>query len=105
MSIEDKIIVTGAAGLVGHPADSATLARLYPGVAVIEANLIESLAGRLRYVQSVRPPGFGAEIPTARTAIAGLQIADTCSYYPDGRSISERVRVGRLPACAIDASR
>jgi hypothetical protein len=92
MSSERKIIVTGAVGLVGQN----------PGVEVIEANL---MAGRLRYAQPVRPPGFDAEIPTARTAIAGLQIADTCSYYSDDRSISESVRIGRLPACAIDAPR
>jgi hypothetical protein len=102
MSTEDKIIVTGCAGLVGQPADAATLARVNAGVEVIEANLFQSLAGRLRHAQPVRPRGFGAEI---RMAIAGLQIADTCSYYSDDRSIPERVRVGRLPACAIDPPR
>jgi nucleoside-diphosphate-sugar epimerase len=62
MSIERKIIVTGGAGLVGqnliprltargythivaidkHPANTATLARLNPGVEVIEADLARS---------------------------------------------------------------
>jgi hypothetical protein len=93
MSSERKIIVTGGAGLVGQN----------PGVEVTDANLIDSRARRLRYAQPVRPPGFGAAIPPAQTIIAGLQIADTCSYYSDDRSISESVRIGRLPACAIDA--
>ena len=32
------------------------------------------------------------------TSIAGLQIADTCFYYPEDRGISESVRFGKLMA-------
>ena len=67
-----------------------------------DADLIDSRVGRLRYAQPVCPPGFGATIPPVQTPVAGLQIADTCSYYPEDRGISESVRFGRLMARAID---
>jgi protoporphyrinogen oxidase len=68
-----------------------------------DADLIDSRVGRLRYAQPVCPPGFGAAIPPVQTPIAGLQIADTCSYYPEDRGISESVRYGQLMAGAIEA--
>jgi protoporphyrinogen oxidase len=68
-----------------------------------DADLIDSRVGRLRYAQPVCPPGFAAAIPPVQTPIAGLQIADTCSYYPEDRGISESVRFGQLMARAIDA--
>ncbi len=52
-------------------------------------------AGRLKHAQPVCPPGFAAMIPPVETAIAGLQIADTCFYYPEDRGISESVRLGK----------
>jgi protoporphyrinogen oxidase len=67
-----------------------------------EGDLIDCKVGRLRYAQPVCPPGFAALIPPVRTPIAGLQIADTCFYYPEDRGISESVRYGRLMARAID---
>jgi protoporphyrinogen oxidase len=67
-----------------------------------DADLIDCKVGRLRYAQPVCPPGFGAVIPPVQTPIAGLQIADTCFYYPEDRGISESVRYGRLMASAID---
>ena len=39
--------------------------------------------------------------PQVQTSIAGLQIADTCFYYPEDRGISESVRFGKLMARAI----
>lgn len=49
---------------------------------------------RLRYGQPICEPGFAAKIPPVQTPIAGLQIADTCFYYPEDRGISESVRLG-----------
>ena len=66
-----------------------------------DADLIDSRVGRLRYAQPVCPPGFSATIPPVQTPISGLQIADTCSYYPEDRGISESVRYGKLMALAI----
>ena len=57
--------------------------------------------GRLRHAQPVCPPGFLAKLPPVQTAIDGLQIADTCFYYPEDRGISESVRFGQLMAWAI----
>jgi hypothetical protein len=43
-------------------------------------------------------------IPKTQTPLAGLQVADTCSYYPEDRGISESVRWAKLMAEAIDDS-
>jgi len=67
-----------------------------------DGDVIDCKVGRLRYAQPVCPPGFAAVIPPVQTLIAGLQIADTCFYYPEDRGISESVRYGRLMARGID---
>lgn len=67
-----------------------------------DADLLDSRVGRLRHAQPICPPGFAARIPPVQTPVAGLQIADTCFYYPEDRGISESVRYGRLMARALD---
>lgn len=67
-----------------------------------DSDRLDWRAGRLRHAQPVCPPGFAAHIPPVRTPIAGLQIADTCFYYPEDRGVSEGVRYGKLMARAID---
>lgn len=76
------------------------LQRLNP--ALQAGDLLASQVGRLNYAQPVCEPGFLAKIPKVQTEIGGLQIADTCFYYPEDRGISESVRYGRLMAQAID---
>ena len=56
---------------------------------------------RLRHGQPVCEPGFAAKIPPIQTPIRGLQIADTCYYYPEDRGIAESVRLGRNMARAV----
>jgi protoporphyrinogen oxidase len=56
---------------------------------------------RLRYGQPICEPGFAAKIPPVQTPIAGLQIADTCYYYPEDRGIAESVRLGQQMANAV----
>ena len=51
--------------------------------------------GRLRHAQPVCTPGFLDRLPPVQTDIAGLQIADTCFYYPEDRGVSESVRLGQ----------
>jgi hypothetical protein len=38
-----------------------------------------------------------------QTPIAGLQIADTCYYYPEDRGVGESIRFGRMMAEAVQA--
>ena len=74
----------------------ACIGRINP--AVTPADLIAAHVGRLRYAQPVCPPGFAARLPPVETPIAGLQIADTCFYYPEDRGIAESVRLGQQMA-------
>jgi protoporphyrinogen oxidase len=69
-----------------------------------DADRIDSRAGRLLYAQPVCPPGFSTQIPKVQTSVNGLQIADTCFYYPEDRGVSEGVRYGKLMARSITAS-
>jgi protoporphyrinogen oxidase len=68
------------------------LKRINP--AITDADFIDMHVGRLRHAQPVCPPGFLSMIPPVETPIAGLQIADTCFYYPEDRGIAESVRLG-----------
>jgi protoporphyrinogen oxidase len=70
---------------------------------ITEADLLAIHVGRLRHAQPICPPGFAARIPPVQTPIAGLQIADTCFYYPEDRGIAESVRLGQAMARAIAA--
>jgi protoporphyrinogen oxidase len=74
----------------------ATLRRINP--AITDDDLIAAHVGRLRHAQPVCPPGFLSRMPPVQTAIAGLQIADTSSYYPEDRGIAESIRIGRAMA-------
>jgi protoporphyrinogen oxidase len=75
------------------------LKRINP--ALVDSDRLVSHVGRLRHAQPLCEPGFAARIPAVRTAIEGLQIADTCFYYPEDRGISESARLAREMALAI----
>jgi protoporphyrinogen oxidase len=77
----------------------AYLQRLNP--ALSEADRITSRVGRLKHAQPVCEPGFAARIPPIRAPIEGLQIADTCFYYPEDRGVSEGARLAFEMAKAI----
>ena len=64
-------------------------------------DLIDARVGRLRFAQPVCEPGFADKLPPIQTPIGGLQIADTCYYYPEDRGVSESIRFGRQMAEAI----
>lgn len=53
---------------------------------------------RYEFAQTICPPGFYAILPPMRTPVAGLFMADTSYYYPEDRSISESIAVGRALA-------
>ena len=65
-------------------------------------NIISTKVARLRYGQPICEPGFAAKIPPVQTPIAGLQIADTCYYYPEDRGIAESVRLGAAMAESVE---
>jgi protoporphyrinogen oxidase len=65
-------------------------------------DILATYVGRLRHAQPICEPGFAAKIPPIQTPIKGLQIADTCFYYPEDRGISESVRVAREMAERLD---
>ena len=77
----------------------AAIRRVNP--AVTEADRIGVHVGRLRHAQPICAPGFAAMIPPVQTPIQGLQIADTCFYYPEDRGIAESVRLGKEMARAV----
>ena len=67
-------------------------------------DILASHVARLRHAQPICEPGFAAKIPPIQTPIKGLQIADTCFYYPEDRGISESVRIAREMAQQIEVA-
>jgi protoporphyrinogen oxidase len=67
-------------------------------------DILGSHVARLRHAQPICEPGFAAKIPPIQTPIKGLQIADTCFYYPEDRGISESVRIAREMAARLEAA-
>jgi protoporphyrinogen oxidase len=65
------------------------------------SDILDSRVARLRYAQPVCPPGFKQMLPPIETEISGLQIADTCFYYPEDRGIAESIRLGRAMARSL----
>jgi protoporphyrinogen oxidase len=68
-----------------------------------DGDVKDTKVARLRYGQPICEPGFAAKIPPVKTPIEGLQIADTCFYYPEDRGIAESVRLGSAMAQAVGA--
>jgi protoporphyrinogen oxidase len=71
--------------------------------ALTEADVLASKVSRLRFAQPICEPSFAARNAPVQTPITGLQIADTCFYYPEDRGIAESVRFGREMAARVPA--
>lgn len=69
--------------------------------ALSREDIIATRVGRLKHAQPVCAPGFLDSIPDVVTPIEGLQIADTCYYYPEDRGISESARLAKVMAGRI----
>lgn len=80
----------------------ACLAMLNPHLT--EADVIACKVHRLRFAQPVCELGFGARLPPVQTAIEGLQIADTCYYYPEDRAVCDSVHLGKTMAGRVPAA-
>ena len=74
----------------------AYIKRINP--AISDGDLIDAKVGRLRHAQPICEPNFADKLPPVQTPIAGLQIADTCFYYPEDRGVAESIRLGRRMA-------
>lgn len=71
--------------------------------AITDADRLDATVGRLRYAQPICEPRFADKLPPVQTPIAGLQIADTCYYYPEDRGVAESIRLGRRMAEQVSA--
>jgi protoporphyrinogen oxidase len=69
--------------------------------ALVASDVLDSRVARLRYAQPICAPDFLATLPPVQTGIAGLQVADTCFYYPEDRGIAESIRLGRAMASRL----
>jgi protoporphyrinogen oxidase len=63
--------------------------------ALTDADRKASSLGRLKYAQPVCGPGYLDTVPPVVSCVEGLQIADTSSYYPEDRGVSEGVRIAK----------
>ncbi len=78
--------------------DEAFLCLRRVNPALTEGDIKATKVARLRYGQPVCEPGFAEKLPPVQTPIEGLQVADTCFYYPEDRGIAESLRLGQQMA-------
>ena len=69
------------------------------------SDVIDNMASRYEYSQTVCSPGFYDALPPMRSRLDGLFLADTSHYYPEDRSIQESVKLGRQLADMARAAR
>jgi len=62
---------------------------------ITEDDIIDTRVSRLKYSQPICRPNFLDILPAVKTPLPGLQVADTCYYYPEDRGISESIKFGR----------
>ncbi|MBI3563109.1 MAG: NAD(P)/FAD-dependent oxidoreductase [Gammaproteobacteria bacterium] len=65
------------------------------------ADILDVNVSRYGFAQPICPPGFAQDLPPIQSAIAGLYIVDTSYYYPEDRSITESVQLGREVASMV----
>ena len=62
---------------------------------LIDSDFIDIKVSRYGFAQPICQPDFAHHLPPMRSAIEGLFIADTSYYYPEDRSISESIHLGK----------
>ena len=68
---------------------------------ISDEDIIDAHASRYGFAQPICPPGFREALPPISGVIAGLHVADTSYYYPEDRSISESIGLGKQLAKLI----
>lgn len=69
------------------------------------SDVIDSMASRYEFAQTVCTPGFFDALPPMQSGLQGLFLADTSHYYPEDRSICESARLGERLAAMAQAAR
>ena len=62
---------------------------------LVDDDFIDAHVSRYAFAQPICQPDFAHHLPPMRSEIEGLFIADTSYYYPEDRSISESVHLGK----------
>ncbi|HID48268.1 MAG TPA: NAD(P)/FAD-dependent oxidoreductase [Chromatiales bacterium] len=78
---------------------TACLKRINPDLT--DDDFIASHVSRYGFAQPICEPGFPDRLPPIRSEWEGLLIADTSYYYPEDRSISESMRLGKQLAAMV----
>lgn len=60
-----------------------------------DSDFIDNNVSRYAFAQPICQPDFAHHLPPMRSEIEGLFIADTSYYYPEDRSISESIHLGK----------
>jgi len=60
-----------------------------------DSDFIDINVSRYAFAQPICQPDFAHHLPPMRSEIEGLFIADTSYYYPEDRSISESIHLGK----------
>ena len=71
----------------------AYLRKLNPEL--VDTDFIDINVARYAFAQPICQPDFTHHLPPMRSEIEGLFIADTSYYYPEDRSISESIHLGK----------
>jgi len=72
---------------------SGYLKRINP--ILTQSDILDAHVSRYAYAQPICQPKFADALPPMRSTVQGLFIADTSYSYPEDRSISESVMLGR----------
>ena len=59
---------------------------------------------RARYAQAICTVGFGARLPGLQVPLEGLLVSDSTQLYPEDRTMSGAIRLGRRAADEIIAA-
>lgn len=62
---------------------------------LLDSDIIDTNVSRYAFAQPICQPDFAHHLPPMRSEIEGLFIADTSYYYPEDRSISESIHLGK----------
>jgi protoporphyrinogen oxidase len=77
----------------------AGIQRVNPDIS--EADIEECHIGRAPYAQAICTVGFARQVPDHRTPLRGLYITDSTQFYPEDRTISAAIRLGRRAASLL----